>query len=147
MDEKYENYIKDLSPELQEKARACKSLEELAELAAENDAELPEDALEMVAGGCSKKGCNHSYILVERAKYTNRHNKHPGNYWYDRYKCCYCGAEYYHYEYSSFDSDRSPSYETYLTKSQFDARYDPVSGTNITDNVYEYSLTFYMNNG
>ena len=55
MNEKLENYIKDLSPELQKKARACKSLEELTQLAAENDLELPEEALELVSGGCGTK--------------------------------------------------------------------------------------------
>ena len=47
-----EKFINDLSPELQEKARECKSAEELNTFIAENDIELPEDALEMVAGGC-----------------------------------------------------------------------------------------------
>ena len=49
-----EDYIKELelSPEQLEKARACKTKEELMELAAENDVELPMDALEMVSGGC-----------------------------------------------------------------------------------------------
>ena len=46
-----EEYIKDLSPELQEKARACKTKNELLELAADEDMEIPDDALEMVAGG------------------------------------------------------------------------------------------------
>ena len=55
MNEKFENYIKDLSPELQKKARACKSLEELTHLAAENDLELPEEALEHVSGGCTQQ--------------------------------------------------------------------------------------------
>ena len=36
--------------ELQEKARACNSLEELRQLAAENDVELPEEALEFSVG-------------------------------------------------------------------------------------------------
>ncbi|MBR1383625.1 MAG: hypothetical protein IJ555_07445 [Ruminococcus sp.] len=58
MNEKFEKYLKDLDPELQEKARACKSLEELTHLAAENDLELPEEALEMVSGGC---GGGHSH--------------------------------------------------------------------------------------
>ncbi len=49
--EKLEKYISDLSPELQEKARACKTKEELLELAAENDVELSDDALEAVTGG------------------------------------------------------------------------------------------------
>ena len=55
-----EEYIKDLSPELQEKARACSSPNELLELAADEDMEIPEDALEMVAGGCGGgHECNH----------------------------------------------------------------------------------------
>ena len=52
MNEKFEEYIKDLSPELQEKARACKTKNELLELAADEDMEIPMDALEGVAGGC-----------------------------------------------------------------------------------------------
>ena len=46
-----ENYIKDLSPELQEKARACKSTDELLKLADDNDIELTADTLESVSGG------------------------------------------------------------------------------------------------
>ena len=55
MNEKFEQYISDLSPEMQEKARQCKTKEELNAFIAENDLELPEDALELVAGGCGKK--------------------------------------------------------------------------------------------
>lgn len=51
--EKLEKYISELSPELQEKARECKTNEELNVLLAENDVELSEDALQAVAGGCS----------------------------------------------------------------------------------------------
>lgn len=58
MNENFEKYIEGLSPELQEKARACNSLEEVMELAAENNIELPEDALEAVSGGC---GGGHSH--------------------------------------------------------------------------------------
>ena len=52
--EELEKYIGDLSPEMQEKARECKTTEELQTLLAENDVELSEDALSAVAGGCSK---------------------------------------------------------------------------------------------
>ena len=52
MNAQFEKYIEGLSPELQEKARACKTKEELNAFIAENDLELPEDALELVAGGC-----------------------------------------------------------------------------------------------
>ena len=48
-------YIGKLSLELQEKARQCKTNEELNALLAENDVELSEDALQAVAGGCSSK--------------------------------------------------------------------------------------------
>lgn len=46
-----EEYIKDLSPELQEKAKACASIDELLKLAKDNKIPLPDDALEAVAGG------------------------------------------------------------------------------------------------
>ena len=54
MNDKFEKYIEDLSPEMQEKARQCKTKEELHAFIAENDLELPEDALELVSGGCGK---------------------------------------------------------------------------------------------
>ena len=46
-----EDYIKDLAPELQEKARACGSVEELLALARENKVPLPNEVLEAIAGG------------------------------------------------------------------------------------------------
>ncbi len=46
-----EGYINDLTPELQEKARACNSIEELIDLADKNDLPLPDEAVEAVAGG------------------------------------------------------------------------------------------------
>ena len=53
-----EKYIGDLSPEMQEKARECKTKEELNAFLAENDVELSEDALQAVAGGCSSSDDN-----------------------------------------------------------------------------------------
>ena len=47
-----EKYIGGLDPELQGKARQCKTKEELSAFIADNDLELPEDALELVSGGC-----------------------------------------------------------------------------------------------
>ena len=46
-----EEYTKNLSPELQEKARACTDFADLMKLAAANDVELNTDQLEAVAGG------------------------------------------------------------------------------------------------
>ena len=54
MNTEFEKYISELSPELQEKARECKTMEEFNEFIADNDIEIPEDALDMVAGG---QGC------------------------------------------------------------------------------------------
>jgi len=62
MNAQFEKYIEGLSPEMQEKARACKTKEELNAFIAENDLELPEDALELVSGGCgtsTPKPCRH----------------------------------------------------------------------------------------
>ena len=43
--------IEDLSPELQEKAKACKTVEELFELAKEEGIELGAEELEAINGG------------------------------------------------------------------------------------------------
>ena len=53
-----EKYIRDLSPELQEKARACQTVDELLALAEENNLALPDEAAEAVAGG-KYKPCQH----------------------------------------------------------------------------------------
>ena len=54
-----EEIIKRLSPELQEKVRACKSTEELVALGKEHAADLTPEELEAVAGGTggSPKNC------------------------------------------------------------------------------------------
>ena len=65
MNEKFEKYIKDLSPELQEKAREIKTEEELNAFLAENELELPEEALELVSGGggCGGHECNVDSVI------------------------------------------------------------------------------------
>lgn len=59
-----DDYIKEmvLSSELEEKARQCKTSRELMELAAEEDIELPDAALESVAGGCGGDQKNYYHI-------------------------------------------------------------------------------------
>ncbi|MBO6140611.1 MAG: hypothetical protein J6O40_02360 [Ruminococcus sp.] len=73
MNEKFEELIKDLPEELQEKAKNCASFEELSELLADNDIEIPDEVLKMVAGGnaCDEMGekppcplCGHSPVGV-----------------------------------------------------------------------------------
>ena len=46
-----EDYIKGLDPDLQERARACGSTEELLALAKEAKVPLPDEALAVIAGG------------------------------------------------------------------------------------------------
>ena len=55
MNEKIKAFIGGLSPELREKAENIKTQEELNEFLAENDIELPEEALESVSGGCEEQ--------------------------------------------------------------------------------------------
>ena len=85
MSDKLNEMIKDLSPELQEKARACKTMEEFNKFAADNDLELSDDALETIAGGgaCSGycvDGQDHRWKLVARS------------YEKDEYRCTVCQA-------------------------------------------------------
>ena len=96
-----EEYIKDLSPELQEKARACKTKEELLQLAADEDLEIPMDALEGVAGGCGGHECNADRVIeryifaspfpiikgIECAMVTMRACSECGN---AKFFCCEC---------------------------------------------------------
>lgn len=43
--------FEDLTPELQEKAKACKSVEELVELAKSEGVELSDESLDAISGG------------------------------------------------------------------------------------------------
>ena len=62
----YEN----LSPEQQERARACKNPEELAALAQEEGVELSDDMLDGIAGGGY---CRNDHIPCVK----DEHNHHP----------------------------------------------------------------------
>ena len=55
-----EDYIKDLSPELQEKARACGSVEELMALAKEGELPLPDEVLAAIDDGGDRDLMNNS---------------------------------------------------------------------------------------
>ena len=54
-----EDHIKSLTPDLQEKARACGSVQELLALAKEEGVPVPEEALAAIAGGADSEsdGC------------------------------------------------------------------------------------------
>lgn len=74
-DSTIERYIDDLPEEFQEGARQCKDLKELSAFIAENDIELPEEALEMVAGGyfniCGSNKPEPAPIMIEKRFTTN----------------------------------------------------------------------------
>ena len=63
-----QRFIKDLSPELMEKAGQCKTIEEMKEFIAENDAELSEEALELISGGVNI--CGQEDGLIEMLVYN-----------------------------------------------------------------------------
>ena len=111
MNEKFEEYLKDLSPELQEKARQCKTKEELDAFLAENDLEMPEEVLELVAGGvCTSTPpapdkCNKCNAKVTQCTHEDSDAVHAYNhkrwgdlgltryviYYNDYYRCPNCG--------------------------------------------------------
>lgn len=62
MNEKYAGFIKDLPPELQEKAKELKTSEEFEDFISENDVELSDDVLDAVAGGIA--GCGNEYYHI-----------------------------------------------------------------------------------
>ena len=53
MKEKLKGIYENLSDELKEKAKACKSMDEIMELAGQEDIELPDEVLGAVSGGSS----------------------------------------------------------------------------------------------
>ena len=75
MDKRFDEYINTLSPELQEKAKKCRNMQELNEFVADNDLELPEEVLDTVSGGmlcdsekCPKCGSTDVSFSVEKGK-------------------------------------------------------------------------------
>ena len=92
-----EDYIKDLAPELQEKARQCKNMDELMELAGEEGVELSDEALANVSGGCgSSSSCKHKGYdgLVSAAeKIGSGGVQGETKYKITKVRCTACGAE------------------------------------------------------
>ena len=84
-----EEYIKDLTPEQQEKAKACSTKEELLQLAAEEDVEIPMEALANVAGG----GCGKLEFFCKDCGSTDIYLAEPDDSGYDyRLRCCHCNG-------------------------------------------------------
>ena len=93
-----ESYIKDLSPELQERARACGSVEELLALTKEAQVPVPDEVLAAVAGGedddvgscgsakCPK--CGHKVKFYGKEDLNNGYVRYY-------YKCSNCGYKWH----------------------------------------------------
>ena len=88
-----ESYIKDLSSELQEKARACGSVEELLALAKDAKVPLPDEALAAIAGGDDVEagGCRHKDCPACGSSNTTEIG-FDGKFFY--YGCNACGYEW-----------------------------------------------------
>ena len=94
--EELETFIGELSPELQEKIRECKTMEEFNTLLAENDVELSDDALEAVAGGCgTTKGYKCLKCGANPLKYIESKAGYDGWVMAMFFKCPKCGQMHY----------------------------------------------------
>ena len=87
-----ENYIKDLPPELQEKARACGSVEELLALAKDAKIPIPDEALAAVAGGNDQDVGACGDVKCPKCGSKNVKVNSYSIYFY--YKCNDCGHEW-----------------------------------------------------
>ena len=103
MNEKYKDYLKDLPPELQEKAKDIKTNEELLEFLSDNDVELPEDALEAVSGGngCDGESAPCAHTSVSKLESFEGPDLLPPGVWGEYYsaQCNGCGAILYYFGY------------------------------------------------
>ena len=92
-----EKYIKDLSPELQEKARKCGSKSELLKLAKSEKVELSPEALEAIAGGKGESvgSCYEDKCPKCGSKNVDESTEDKGLYWRLHYKCRDCGYKWY----------------------------------------------------
>lgn len=79
--------LKEISPELQEKLRACKTVEELTELAKAENFELSDEMLSAISGGFSDRCPSHCDAydwyeeLRQREEYDREWERHyTGNY-------------------------------------------------------------------
>ena len=102
-----ESYIKDLPPELQAKARACKNYDELIKIAEADNIELPDEALDMISGGsficdnifaeqaapkgniCPKCKSTHIKLVASDSVSSSSGSFIP----YERYRCTNCGTK------------------------------------------------------
>ena len=87
-----EDYIKDLDPALQEKARACGGVEELIALARENKVPLPDEALEIIAGGQDVDGsCAPKKYCPKCGSHNTVCTKNDWYIYYWEFHCNDCG--------------------------------------------------------
>ena len=115
MNEKFKDYLKDLPPELQEKAKDIKTREELTAFLSDNDVELPEDALEAVSGGCDSEVCKHEYADAQETFEGHNVENHRWGYFRRAY-CDSCNSTVYQFRqgqglYSTFYEISKETYD------------------------------------
>ena len=91
-----ESYIKDLSPELQEKARACCSVEELLALAKDAKVPLPDEALAAIAGGEDQEdgGCVRPTCPKCKSANISSWEESVSHGWIFHFTCKDCGYQW-----------------------------------------------------
>ena len=88
-----EDFIKDLTPELQERARACNSVEELLALAKEAKVPVPDEALAAIAGGedIEEVGCGKKRQCPNCGSWDTKFIHGKASMWH----CNNCGYDFY----------------------------------------------------
>ena len=94
--EDLEKLSMDFTPEMQEKVRQCKTMEELYAFFAENDVELSEDVLAAVSGGCfTTRGLKCTICGGNPMKYIRSEACYDGFVMAMFYQCPNCGRMHY----------------------------------------------------
>ena len=89
--------IFELTPELKEKARACKTAEEIKAFLASEAIELTEEQLESISGGNDNLGSNQCPADHGSHSWEKSGKTRPGRIWGDlwpdcEYRCTKCGC-------------------------------------------------------
>ena len=92
-----EEFIKQLPEELQQKARECKTKEDLHRFIEDNSLELPDEALELVSGGCTSDNNKKEYYCKKHGTKVQTATTYMGITYY----CKECGRALTYGEYES----------------------------------------------
>ncbi len=121
--ENFEKYIREFSPELQEKAKKCQTKEELLALAAENDVELSEETLDMISGG---DGClfHTCHFIVKEKFFSGSVEGYPHGLFWIKEACEYCEDIKYYFQVEGSSARQE------ITEDEYNRAYCPLNGKN-----------------